>query len=179
MTPYRIKRHRKRGNKVEGGNHMTLVPFIDMLTILVVFLLVHTSDVDILPNTKNISIPESISDKKPRPTVVVMITKEELLVDGRSVGTIAQIEASPDAVYPPLKAALQSQADKVLAGAAKDDIKEREVTILGDRNTPYKVLRKIMATATDAEYGKVSLAVIERESGGAVPATARTASLIN
>ena len=45
---------------------MTLVPFIDMLTILVVFLLVHTSDVDVLPNTKNISIPESISDKKPR-----------------------------------------------------------------------------------------------------------------
>ena len=178
MTPYRIKRHRKRGNKVEGGNHMTLVPFIDMLTILVVFLLVHTSDVDILPNTKNISIPESISDKKPRPTVVVMVTKEELLVDGRSVGTLAQIEASADAVFPPLKAALQSQADKVLAGAAKDDIKEREVTILGDRNTPYKVLRKIMATATDAEYGKVSLAVIERE-GGAVPATARTASLTN
>ena len=178
MTPYRIKRHRKRGNKVEGGNHMTLVPFIDMLTILVVFLLVHTSDVDILPNTKNISIPESISDKKPRPTVVVMVTKEELLVDGRSVGTLAQVEASPDAVFAPLKAALQSQADKVLAGAAKDDIKEREVTILGDRNTPYKVLRKIMATATDAQYGKVSLAVIERE-GGAVPATARTASLIN
>jgi len=178
MTPYRIKRHRKRGNKVEGGNHMTLVPFIDMLTILVVFLLVHTSDVDILPNTKNISIPESISDKKPRPTVVVMVTKEELLVDGRSVGTLAQVEASPDAVFAPLKAALQSQADKVLAGAAKDDIKEREVTILGDRNTPYKVLRKVMATATDAEYGKVSLAVIERE-GGAVPATARTASLTN
>jgi len=178
MTPYRIKRYRKRGNKVEGGNHMTLVPFIDMLTILVVFLLVHTSDVDILPNTKNISIPESISDKKPRPTVVVMVTKEELLVDGRSVGTLAQVEASPDAVFAPLKAALQSQADKVLAGAAKDDIKEREVTILGDRNTPYKVLRKIMATATDAEYGKVSLAVIERE-GGAVPATARTASLTN
>ena len=178
MTPYRIKRHRKRGNKVEGGNHMTLVPFIDLLTILVVFLLVHTSDVDILPNTKNISIPESISDKKPRPTVVVMVTKEELLVDGRSVGTLAQVEASPDAVFAPLKAALQSQADKVLAGAAKDDIKEREVTILGDRNTPYKVLRKIMATATDAEYGKVSLAVIERE-GGAVPATARTASLTN
>jgi biopolymer transport protein TolR len=179
MTPYRIKRHRKRSNKVEGGNHMTLVPFIDMLTILVVFLLVHTSDVDVLPNTKNISIPESISDKKPRPTVVVMITKEELLVDGRSVGTLAQVEASPDAVFAPLKAALQSQADKVLAGAAKDDIKEREVTILGDRNTPYKVLRKIMATATDAEYGKVSLAVIERETGGAAPAAARTASLIN
>ena len=70
----RIKRHRKRGHGSSNGGgamHMTLVPFIDMLTILVVFLLVHTSDVDVLPNTKNISIPESISDKKPRPTVVV------------------------------------------------------------------------------------------------------------
>ena len=179
MTPYRIKRHRKRANKVEGGSHMTLVPFIDMLTILVVFLLVHTSDVDVLPNTKNISIPESISDKKPRPTVVVMITKEDLLVDGRSIAILAQIESSPDAVIAPLKAALQGQADKVLAGAAKDEIKDREVTILGDRTTPYKVLRKVMATATDAEYGKVSLAVIERETGGAAPATARTASLNN
>ena len=179
MTPYRIKRHRKRGNKAEGANHMTLVPFIDMLTILVVFLLVHTSDVDVLPNTKNISIPESISDKKPRPTVVVMITKDNLLVDGRSIATLAEIEASSNAVIPLLKAVLQSQADKVLAGAAKDEIKDREVTILGDRNTPYKVLRKVMATATDAEYGKVSLAVIERESVGTAQATARTASLIN
>ena len=180
MTPTRIKRHRKRKHGgAEAAGHMTLVPFIDMLTILVVFLLVHTSDVDVLPNTKNISIPESISDKKPRPTVVVMITKEDLLVDGRSIATLAQIEASPDAVIAPLKAVLQSQADKVLAGAAKEEIKDREVTILGDRNTPYKVLRKVMATATDAEYGKVSLAVIERETGGAAPATARTASLIN
>ena len=35
-----------------------------------------------------------------------------------------------------------------------------------------------MATATDAEYGKVSLAVIEREGGGAIATTQRTASLI-
>lgn len=176
MTPYRIKRHRKRANKVEGGSHMTLVPFIDMLTILVVFLLVHTSDVDVLPNTKNISIPESISDKKPRPTVVVMITKEELLVDGRSIATVADVIRSQEAVIQPLKQALQSQADTVLQDAAKEDVAKREVTILGDRTTPYSVLRKVMATCTEAEYGKVSLAVIERESR--VPtATGRTASL--
>lgn len=160
MTPYRIKRHRKRSH---GGSHMALIPFIDMLTILVVFLLVHTSDVDILPNTKNISIPESISDRKPRPTVVVMITKDDLLVDGRSIATIASVIGADDPVIAPLKAALSEQADSVLADAAKQEIKEREVTILGDRNTPYAVLRKVMATVTDAEYGKVSLAVVERE----------------
>lgn len=168
MTPYRIKRHRKRGG--HGGSHMALVPFIDMLTILVVFLLVHTSDVDILPNTKNITIPESISEKKPQPTVVVMITKDDVLVDGRSVATIASIIAATDPVIAPLRDALRNQADTVLADAAKQEIKEREVTIMGDRGTPYSVLRKVMATCTDAEYGKVSLAVVERE--GRTPARA-------
>jgi biopolymer transport protein TolR len=166
MTPYRIKRHRKRAKTGDGGGHMTLVPFIDMLTILVVFLLVHTSDVDVLPNTKNISIPESISDKKPRPTVVVMITKDDLLVDGRSVISVKQVIDAKDPVIAPLKQALQAQADTVLKDAAKEDLAEREVTILGDRTTPYAVLRKVMATCTDADYGKVSLAVIEREQRG-------------
>ena len=174
MTPYRIKRHRKRSHAGAGG-HMTLVPFIDMLMILVVFLLVHTSDVDVLPNTKNISIPESVSETKPRPTVVVMITKNDLLVDGRSIASIAAIESSSDAVIRPLKEALQAQTDRILAEAAREDAANREVTILGDRATPYSVLRKVMATCTVAEYGKVSLAVIQREGG--IPTPARTAAL--
>jgi biopolymer transport protein TolR len=160
---YRIKRHRKRQHAAHGANHMTLVPFIDMLMILVVFLLVHTSDVDVLPNTKNISIPESIADKKPRPSVVVMITKGELLVDGRVIATVPEVVAATDPVIQPLKQALQAQADTVLQDAAKQEIKDREVTILGDRQTPYSVLRKVMATCTEAEYGKVSLAVVESE----------------
>ena len=57
MTSYRIKRHRQRRH---GANHFALIPFIDMMTILVVFLLAHTAEVDILPNTKNISIPQSL-----------------------------------------------------------------------------------------------------------------------
>jgi biopolymer transport protein TolR len=175
MTPYRIKRHRKRSHAGAGG-HMTLVPFIDMLTILVVFLLVHTSDVDVLPNTKNIAIPESVADKKPKPTVVVMITKDDLLVDGRSVARISTILGSDDTVIQPLKTALQAQTDRILAEAAKQDVANREVTILGDRATPYSVLRKVMATCTDAEYGKVSLAVIQRDR--APVAQARTASLV-
>lgn len=178
MTPTRIKRHRKRQHGgAEAGSHMTLVPFIDMLMILTVFLLVHNSDVDILPNTKAISIPQSIADKKPRPSVVVMVTKEDLLVDGRAIAKLSDVIAAKDAVIQPLKQALQSQADTVLVDAAKQDIKDREVTIMGDKDTPYSVLRKIMATCTDADYGKVSLAVVEREGALVSPdASARAAT---
>jgi biopolymer transport protein ExbD len=160
MNVRRNSRHRKRRH---GGSHFALVPFIDMMTILVVFLLAHTADVDILPNTKNISIPQSLSDRKPSAAVVVMITKDSVYVDGQPVGTVAQLVANSGPVFEPLKAALMAQNDKILAGAQKVEIAKREVTIMGDKNIPYSVLKRVMLTCSDAEYGKVSFAVVERE----------------
>jgi biopolymer transport protein TolR len=168
MTPYRIKKHRQRKHH---NSHMALVPFIDMLTMLVVFLLLHSSDVEILPNTKNITIPQSIADLKPHETVVIMVTKEDLLVNGRSVGKVAEVASMPNdkMIIPLLLEALKAQADIVLRQTSEEAVKDREVTIMGDKNTPFSVLKRVMATATSADYGKVSLAVIqrEREVGGA------------
>lgn len=160
MTPYRIKRHRQRRH---GANHFALIPFIDMMTILIVFLLAHTAEVDILPNSKNIAIPQSISDRKPSAAVVVMITKDSVYVDGKLVGSVADVAANSGPVFAPLKTALMAQNDLILSAAQQKDISKREVTIMGDKGTPYSVLKKIMWTCSEAEYGKVSFAVVERE----------------
>jgi biopolymer transport protein TolR len=160
MTSYRIKRHRQRKH---GASHFALIPFIDMMTILVVFLLAHTADVDILPNTKNISIPQSISDRKPSAAVVVMITRDSLFVDGVLVGSLQDVAANQGPFFAPLKTALMAQNDRSIRSAQQTDIAKREVTIMGDKSTPYSVLKKIMLTCSEAEYGKVSFAVIERE----------------
>jgi biopolymer transport protein TolR len=160
MTSYRIKRHRQRRH---GANHFALIPFIDMMTILVVFLLAHTAEVDILPNTKNISIPQSLSERKPSAAVVVMVTKDSVFVDGKLVGSVADVVANTGPVFAPLKAALMAQNDLLLHGAQQADIAKREVTIMGDKATPYSVMKKIMVTCSEAEYGKVSFAVVERE----------------
>src|ERR1700756_2571018 len=100
MTPTRIKRHRQRKH---GGSPFALVPFIDMMTILVVFLLAHTAEVDILPNTKNISIPQSLSDRKPDAAIVVMVTKDHVYVDGQLVGSVSDIAANQGPFFAPLK----------------------------------------------------------------------------
>jgi biopolymer transport protein ExbD len=162
MISYRIKKHRQRSH---GGSHMALVPFIDMLTMLVVFLLLHSSDVEILPNTKNITIPQSIAELKPRETVTVMVTRDELLVNGRVIAKVSELAAADAAlIIEPLRAALKEQTDSSLRQASEDDLADREVTIMGDKGTPFAVLKRVMATATAADYGKVSLAVIQRES---------------
>ena len=160
MTSYRIKRHRQRRH---GANHFALIPFIDMMTILVVFLLAHTAEVDILPNTKSIAIPQSISDRKPSAAVVVMITKDSVFVDGVLVGSLQEVIANQGPFFAPLKNALMAQNDRSLRAGQQVDIAKREVTIMGDKATPYSVLKKIMLTCSEAEYGKVSFAVVERE----------------
>ena len=160
MTSYRIKRHRQRRH---GANHFALIPFIDMMTILVVFLLAHTAEVDILPNTKNISIPQSLSDRKPSAAVVVMITKDSVFVDGQLVGSVNEVAANQGPFFAPLKAALVAQNARSLRSAQQTDASKREVTIMGDKDTPYSVLKKIMLSCSEAEFGKVSFAVVERE----------------
>src|ERR1700761_3884543 len=123
MTSYRIKRHRQRRH---GASHFALVPFIDMMTILVVFLLAHTAEVDILPNTKNISIPQSISERKPGATVVVMVTKDTVFVDGQRIGSVSDITDNPAPTFAPLKDALTAHSRNSVTGAATDADK-REV----------------------------------------------------
>ncbi len=80
-----MRRHSRHG-KGGGGGHgpLALIPMIDMLTILVVYLLVHAADMEILPNSKNITIPQSNSEQKPREATVVMVTRDMLYVNGEA-----------------------------------------------------------------------------------------------
>jgi biopolymer transport protein ExbD len=65
---------------------------------------------------------------------------------------------------PELRQALLSQNDRVLRKEAQDDIAGREVTIMGDKDIPYRLLKKVMATCTASDYGQISLAVLQKSS---------------
>ena len=169
MISARLRRNRgkaggRRGRGGSAASHgmSSLIPMIDMLTILVVYLLVHAADYEILPNTRSIQIPQSMSETKPRETVTVLITKEALYVNGAEVASVAELRARPEPVIEPLKRVLVAEAGKRVL-KDKDDPTSHEVTVLADKDLPYSFLKKILSTCTAAEYGKVSLAVLERE----------------
>jgi biopolymer transport protein TolR len=163
MISSRLKRNRKPGSH-RGGLHgmSALIPMIDMLTILVVYLLVHAADYEILPNTKSIQIPQSVSETKPRETVTVMITKDTMFVNGAEIASVADLERRADPVIEPLKRVLRTEADKRML-KDRSDPTSHEVTVLADKDLPYRFVKKVLSTCTAAEYGKVSLAVLERE----------------
>jgi biopolymer transport protein TolR len=161
-------RHTRHGGKSGGHGPLTLIPMIDMLMILVVYLLVHSADTEILTNSRNISIPYSASDQKPRPATVVTVTRDMLYVNGEAIVSVADLSRTAEPVVEPLRAALGRQSAGLLPGTDS----RREVTVMAEKSLPYAVLRKIVASCSAADYSKVSLAVVEREQAISAPAGA-------
>lgn len=150
-------RHAKAG----GGGHgpLSLVPMIDILMILVVYLLLHASDAELLANPRSVSMPMSVSDLKPREATLVTVTRDMLYVNGAAVIAVAEVGASAEPVVEILRAAL----DRPGGDAPTSDRATRELTVMAEKSLPYPVLRRIVASAAAAEYTKVSFAVVERE----------------
>ena len=157
----RMQRHHKRHKRTATLN---LISLMDIFTILVFFLLVNSGDVQTLPNAKDLALPESVAEQRARETVVVMVTEENILVQGQVVATIPDIMARDALIIPELKVALQNQAERVIRQETPDDIAQREVTIMGDKEIPYRLLKRVMATSADSDYGRLSLAVLQTTS---------------
>lgn len=160
----RAKRMEKHHKRNKGAGQLNLVSLMDIFTILVFFLLVNSSDVQTLPNVKELQLPESIAEEKAKETVVIMIGETDLIVQGTVVAKIADIMATVGNDIPELREALLSQNDRVLRREAQEDIAGREVTIMGDKDIPYRLLKKVMATCTESDYGQISLAVLQKSS---------------
>ncbi len=157
----RMERHHKR-HKRNGA--LNLVSLMDIFTILVFFLLVNSSEVQTLPNAKDLTLPESIAEQRARENVVIMVTDTDLLVQGRVVASIADVVNSNELVIPALKAALLNQSEREIRQLSDEEAAQREVTIMGDKEIPYSLLKRVMATCTDADYGNLSLAVLQKSS---------------
>ena len=171
----RMARHHKR-NKAEG--EINLVSMIDMLTVLVFFLLVYSSQkVEILPSAKDVQLPQSMAEQNARDAVVVIISESEILMDGQSLGQISDIMASKELIIPSLKVALENQVERVLTDTStqteEERIANREVTIMADKEIPYQLLKRVMATSTAADYGQLSLAVLQKASEARLATVAR------
>ena len=157
----RMERRHERGKR---GGALNLVSLMDIFTILVFFLLVNSSDVEVLPNAKDIQLPESIAEEKAKETVVILIGDEDIIVQGNPVVRVADAMKRQGNDIPELRQALLSQNDRVLRREAQENIAAREVTIMGDKDIPYRLLKKVMATCTQSDYGQISLAVLQKSS---------------
>jgi biopolymer transport protein TolR len=153
-----LQRRKIRATRNQPLVDMNLVSLIDIFTILIFFLLSNSTEVETLPNSKAVKLPESIADKSPREAVVVVVNGNEILVQGHKVASVAEVLASEDDLIEPLKAELDIQASHALI--RKENTPENQpITIMGDKAIPYRLLRKVMFTCARANFSEVSFAV--------------------
>lgn len=160
----RAKRMDRRHARAKKGGALNLVSLMDIFTILVFFLLVNSSEVEVLPNAKDIQLPESIAEEKAKETVVILIGDEDILVQGTPVAKVDDVMQQSGNSIADLKAALVRQNERALRRANREDVANREVTIMGDKDIPYRLLKKVMATCTESDFGRISLAVLQKSS---------------
>ncbi len=155
----RMERHHKRSKNTPGFN---VVSLMDIFTILVFFLLVNSGEGEVLPSAKDVALPESVSEQKPRQNIVVMVTDKDILVQGSRVARISDVPQNGKLTIIPLKNALEVQNQNRLIKATGKKAAPPEVTIMGNKEIPYQLLKKVMATCTEAGFGKISLAVLQK-----------------
>ena len=156
-----VRRQLRRREDAE----LNLIPLIDIMSVLVAFLLVYSTEVEVVQNSKGVEVPLSSAETQPKQSVLVMITKDSLFVQGELVASTADVLDSKalqiDALKVVLSRPMTSEGTLAEQQAA---LRTREITVLADKSLPYGIVRKVMATCTGAAYGKLSLAVLERQS---------------
>jgi biopolymer transport protein TolR len=159
LTPIQKRAARKARN-----NHaldMNLVALIDIFTILIFFLLSSATEVETLPSFRAVKLPESTADTQPKETIVVLISGTEIVVDGRKVADVADVMKAGDDMIPALKAELELLSKRQVIREKNQALKSA-VTIMGDKDIPYRLLRKVMVTSARANFTEVSFAVRQK-----------------
>ncbi len=152
----RIQRRKKR-TQVVGLN---LTSLMDIFTILVFFLLVNSAQQQ-PPSNKDLTLPLSTAQKEMKESLTVMVTGESIIVQGIKVADSNEAKALEDDLIPDLLDELKRQKTRIKS-TTDDPIKASEITIMGDKEIPYKLLRKLMFTCTESDFTRISLAVMKK-----------------
>ena len=155
----RMKRMSRHRGKIATLN---LTSLMDVFTILVFFLLVNSSSTEVLETPKQLTLPASVVEQKPRETVVIFISPTEVTVQGERVALVQDILAADRQNVAAIGERLSEVSDKIVGLSTRTVANSREVTILADKSVPFNVVKKVMSTCTSQGFERISLAVLQK-----------------
>src|SRR5690606_10822972 len=143
-----------------AGAALSLTSLMDIFTILVFFLLVNSSNSQQLPDNKDIVLPKSTAQEIPEEVLTIQISGKDIIVQDVRIAASSDVLALEEDVVPVLVEVLKFRASHMLSEFYGDGAAERELMVLADNAAPYALIRKVMVSATQTEYSKISLAVL-------------------
>lgn len=162
FTVIPTRRRRRRGNFT-----LRLTSMIDMFTILLVFLLNnYSAEGEMMTVAKDIELPTSTAEEPPKSSPIVMVTSQWLIFNGESLVPVSELLRGKSLLIPALSSELtrtRSVAEQLAALNPNMGFRG-EITIQGDREIPFEVLKKVMFTCGQVGYNNMLLAVSQEGS---------------
>ena len=156
MNASRRMKRMERVNRRGEGLGLNLIPMMDILTVLVLFLLFHSFNGE-LPEQR-LDLPDSVVETRPRETLAIVVNPEAVLVQGTAVVSTSELYADRIGMVAQVTERLREIEAEMSITAPEG----KEITLLADKTIPFKVLKKIMSTCTASGYGRISLAVTQK-----------------
>lgn len=168
----RAKRMARNHKRLSQNTKLNLVSLMDIFTILVFFLMVNTSEVQVMQNNKSITLATSESKQVAEENVLITVTTEHILVQGQQIITIAALTEYDGELVTELVTELEYQQSKI------PDLNEQmlsdglAINIMADKSVPYATLKKVLKTSASTGYNNISLAVSQILASSTVDRTA-------
>lgn len=154
----------------DGEANLNITSLMDVLTIVLVFLLKNfESEGNLLTMADNLKLPNSASKKTVKEIMLtVVVDNEGILVDNIPVVKTAEVIAQDSLKVGPMAILLEEKREeekKALMARGEDATESGKVIVQIDKNIPYDVMYKVMATCGASGYGNIAFAVMQRLAG--------------
>ena len=177
VLPGRRPAKRFQASKVLGGKmshgrrnvnaELNVVPMVDMMTMLVIFLLMQFSATgEILYMQKDIKLPDARHGQTIEVAPVVAISATQIVVSGQKVAEVAEVEKAEDFSIPGLEEKLRDEKKRWDFIHQNDPDKDKnwkgDVNIQADVKVPFRIVKRVMYSANQAGYFNVNFATLDQ-----------------
>jgi biopolymer transport protein ExbD len=163
--PLKFVRDRVSGHGRKSVDHqIPLIPFIDFLIVLVIFLLMSFSaSGELVAQQPTITMPAAKNTEQIEISPIVAVDERVITLDGTRVAdTQTQGQSAQVDRIEPLIQGLEAEKRKWETIHPSEPF-AGQVIVQADRNIDFRVVKKVMFSAAAAGYGNVSFAVNQAE----------------
>lgn len=164
MTSAISERKQQRARLLGRDTEINVVSLIDIFAILVFYLLVNALVVEVIPRYQDLTLPDAAAQQKPEEAVVLAVNHDSIFIDDRPLLARQNLPGDAGTVIAPLVVALRGElAERAsLSPVAEADEAGGVINIVADREIPYALLKRILASCAEAGFSQVLLTVEPR-----------------
>jgi len=155
--------YKRPSAKKTAGLH--LVSLMDIFTILVFFLLMNSGDSQEIESAKFITLPDSSANSSFSNELLITVGTEFISIDDVEVVSLEKVQEADGKTVAEIVDVLKQRIAENPELTEFEKTNGRSVTILGDQNVPYEILRSVMASCSQENYRDIALAVNQVVSG--------------